>query len=324
MRAVAVLLLLLLAGCSGPGRPAGDASKDQPAGDLALQLPAADRLTARLPASSGEFQPFEVTEDSVAVPGGGFMHFNTGRGMHCFGDVDSVAPNGTQGWVECAVRLAGDPQAESRNGHELGIGEDNTRLSLRMASEPVEWQVRVVAVDPGNRSDPAGRVLYDSGWRPVDLSPSIDDPLLSVKVVDPCDVPDAQEGQSALGPRRGIAELSLASLARHGRVSIAVDTGRSHPVDTQKGPNDVQTVGDHDYLGIWKVIGSPRPIDFVLNVDLEAPEAPDGSATDPACGATLSHEAQEWTVLLSISGADGRTVTALRTVQVDVALSVQP
>ncbi|MEK6974999.1 MAG: hypothetical protein AABY18_01490 [Candidatus Thermoplasmatota archaeon] len=304
MRGTAVLLALLLAGCNGGKNGAGS-----DAGAQAAAPEAFDQLTALLPANSTTWQDFLVVEDSVAV-GNSSVEFTTGRGMSCQGNADSAAPNRT-GWVACLVRLAARPDAAAQDVHELGIGYDLQRLTLRQAAEPVEWRVLVLLAD--------ATTAFDSGWRLVDLAPGLSDPVVRVDVSDPCDAPDAVE-RSEAGRQRGTALLTVEFNASHGRPFVQVDLGpRSRPGEAESTPFAGHGSGNHSFDALFDVMGEWRPLLLELTVDLEAPETP-GGPTGDACELAIGGETQDWSVNVGIIGVDGALEFKARTVRVDVVL----
>ena len=309
--AIAVVTLLALAGCSG-GKGGEDDGPDVPA-----QAPEPfDRLSDRLAPGSGEAQGFAVEEDRVEAPHGGFMAFVTGRGMHCAGDMDPEAPNAT-GWVTCSVRLPSDAAAEAQGVHALGVGEDTQRLTLRMAAEPVEWRVAVtVLAETG-----AELVAFDSGWRPVDLSPRLSGLTLTFETTDPCDVPDAHEDQ--LGARRGESVLRLAFAVEHGQANATIDVARSIPAKAD-GAESSQRFLAHGYEAGFGFAGPRLTFRVNLTVDLEAaesPAAPPSSEGPCEPEPTLAQETQRWTATVTLRGADGQSRSADIAVDVPVGLA---
>src|SRR5688500_15436741 len=91
VRVSAVVLALLLAGCSAQ-EPSKDSSPDDATkGDPLLPAPESfDRISEHLPANSTAWQEFLVIEDEVELVNGS-MQFTTGRGMGCQGDADNVS-----------------------------------------------------------------------------------------------------------------------------------------------------------------------------------------------------------------------------------------
>lgn len=306
MRAGLFLLVLLLAGCGSPG--AKGPADPEAAGRV--EAPTSyDHLTDRLAPGSATFQDYAFVEDAIDLPGNGSIELRTGLGVLCHGDADGVAPNRT-GWVACMMRLASDPAALSQDVHDLGIGPDTQRLTLRQPSEPVEWRVAVTLAD--------GSVPFDSGWRPVDLSPVLDDPVVTVEVHDPCDAPDAVEASDAGNPR-GLAVLVIEGVAAHGKPFVEVDLARSRPMLAESTPFADHATFDHAFAAYFPTFAGPRAYRLELPVDLEAPESP---ATVPGgpCVAPMGGESQEWPIDVGITGADGAVEYKSRSVRVNVVL----
>ena len=307
-----VLLALLLAGCAGGGRT------DQPEGGDGLiaevpDLQAYDRLTGKLAPDSGQFQDFAHVEDTIAV-GGGEVAFVTGLGMHCNGDADGAAPANRTGVVACAVRLKTQPDAEAQTVHALGLGDDLSRLTPRLAAEPVEWRVQVVVAD-----NPSPGLVFDSGWRTVDLSPGLLGAAVDVETVKPCDAPNAVEEADA---RRGEARLNLTFRVKHAQANVTIDVGPSIPTKADPGAELSQTFSEHGYEGGYGMVGPEMGFRTVLVVDLEA-ESPPGqpSPFGPCSPApTLGSELQAWSAVLSIRDAAGNVQTFLLTADVLVYL----
>ena len=317
VRAVFGASMLALAGCFGSSEDA----PDLPAADSPVPQPF-DHITDRLDPASGESQVFDVEEDSFTLPGGGRMSFHTGRGMHCVGDADSVAPNAT-GWVACAVRVVSEPTAMAQDVHELGIGLDAQRLTLRMAAEAVAWRLMVSVSDKPSQGADAGqsgalvaRTVFDSGWRRVDLSPVIDRPIVEVVVQDPCDVPASVEDAQAPS---GWAVLYVNFTAAHGAPFVHVDLSRSVPGVAQSSPFAQHDTSAHGFTAQDAPFGLSQAGTIELRVDLEAPETPT-EATPGACALILTRELQEWKVDVGIVGADGRQEMRQRSVRVEVLL----
>lgn len=301
-----VVLALLAAGCAQPSAP----TDDEPI--LGGEAPQSfDHLTDRLHPDSGPVQDFLVVEDNLSLPGGAFVWLVTGRGMHCQGDVDDVAPNAT-GWVTCIVRLVSEPSSMAQDVRELGIGLDSQRLSLRMAAEPVEWRL-VVTVN--TRMVP----VFDSGWRLVDLSPTVEEPELAVSIINPCDAPDAVEQDDV----RGSAKAYVNFTASHGQPFVSFDFGRSRPGDARSLPFAGHTTSEHGIVASYPTFGPTTPATFEVFVNLEAAEDA-GEATPGPCQLSFAQELQTWTVLVGITGADGLQQYLTRTLDVTVYLTVVP
>lgn len=312
MRSPVLLLAVLLAGCSGAGE-----KQSPPAEQNSLfEAPApSDTLTPLLPANSTEFQGFLVIEDEVRL-GNESMAFTTGRGMGCQGDADNVSA-GSQGWVVCMVRLTSRPEAMAQAVHDLGIGYDQSRLTARQASAPVEWRFLVALAD--------GTSAFDSGWRAVDLSPGISDPVVQLDVRDPCEasstgVPVGVPNVGPPPPPAVDAILSVALDATHGQPFVRVDLASSRPGDGESKPYAAHGTGDHMFEARWETVGDWRNFTLDLNIDLGASAAPTGPMEGP-CQATVGKETQEWTVDVGVLGADGAVEFKTRKLQVDVYLS---
>lgn len=310
MRGAVLLLILLLAGCGAPPQD-GAASKAPVDPDGAQPPESFDRLTDRLAPDSATFQEFASVEDAIDLPGNGSIELQTGLGLMCFGDADGVAPNQT-GWVACMARIVAEPDAMAQDVHDLGIGPDAQRLSRRQPGEPIEWRVLVALAN--------GSVAFDSGWRRVDLSPTLGDPIVTLDVRDPCDWPDAREEAFVGGGQHGLAVLKVEFVAAHGRPSVTVDLGpRSRPGDGTSTPFAGHATGEHGFMAQWETFGPERMAVLELKVDLEAPEGP-GSPPPSTCDAPLNGETQDWTVTVGITGPDGANESKVRTLQVDVVL----
>lgn len=314
MRAIVILLAFLLAGCS-----AGN-NKDEPLGrqgpptsELEAAPEAFDHISERLSPNSTNWQDFLIIEDRL-VAGNASMEFTTGRGMGCQGDVDNVSV-GQTGWVACMVRLAARPEALSQAVHDLGIGYDMQRLTRRQAAEPVEWRVLVVLEDGG--------AAFDSGWRPVDLSPAISDPVVDVEVHDPCDRVDPPVDPPQLGPEAPAVDaiIKVALDATHGRPFVRIDLGlASRPGDGESKPYAAHGTAEHGFEARWETGGAWRNYTLELIVDIEAAAQASGPTEGP-CDATMGKETQEWTVDVGILGADGKMEYKTQTLLVDVYLT---
>lgn len=314
------LLVLLLSGCLGnqdePTTP-GDLTDTPAPGPAPVPF---DNLSKRLDPGSGEAQVFDVEEDAFVLPGGGRMAFHTGRGMHCVGDADPVAPNAT-GWVACMVRLGAEPSAMAQDVHALGIGLDAQRLSLRMAAEAVEWRLVVsIAADTSSGATgtgPLAIVAFDSGWRRVDLSPVIDRPSVEVVVEDPCDAAAVTEDPEAPSGR---AVLYVNFTASHGAPFISVDLAASKPRAAKSDPFAGHGTGEHTFMALHEPFGLLQRGSLELRVDLEAPETPTEATPGGACTLIVARDLQEWNVDVGIVGADGRQEMRQRTLTVEVLL----
>lgn len=317
MRIPVVILVLLLAGCSAPNGKDG-AARDGIVDPDPHHPEPFDRLTHQLAANSTDWQEFLLIEDQVPLAGNASIEFTTGRGMGCQGDADNVSA-GQAGWLVCLVRLAARPEVVVQAVRELGIGYDAQRLTARQAGEPVEWRAFVVLE---NLSIP-----FDSGWRPVDLSPVISDPIVTLEVRDPC--VGSGVGVGVEPPSTGLtptgsdidAILNVAFDASHGQPFVRVDLGESsRPGDGESKPYAAHGTGEHSFEARWDTVGPMRNFTLALNIDLAAAASPTGPMEGP-CQVTIGRETQEWTVDVGIVGADGAVEFKTRNLQVDVYLS---
>lgn len=322
MRVPVVLLAILLAGCSSPGDGKdgpgfGDDDVSPGTLDPTHAPDAFDHLTQQLAANSTAWQEFLLIEDEVAV-GNASIQFTTGRGMGCQGDADNVSA-GQAGWVACAVRLAARPEAVVQAVRELGIGYDAQRLTARQAAEPIEWRVVVILEN--------GTSPFDSGWRAVDLSPGLSDPVVTVDVRNPCDGGDVvvptPDLPQVLPPSEAPVDaiLRVEFDAHHGRPFVAVDLGAwSRAGDATSTPFAGHGTMEHAFEAQWDTVGFARNFTLELAVDIKAGEPPTGPTEGP-CEATIGRETQEWIVDVGVLGADGaveyKTVTVLVDVYVD-------
>lgn len=308
-----VLLALLLGGCTQvdpetPGTPVI-------IGEVPVSM---DALSEHLDPASSAFQDVLVIEDNLTLPGGGWMEFRTGRGMGCYGNADPVAPNAT-GWVSCMARVKAKPSWLAQDVHDLGIGVDAQRLTLRMAAEPVEWRLVVTVGEAASHGNGNVHLVwaYDSGWRTVDLSPVIDPPEITVVVRDPCD--PINRPSLTQSPDGGSATLYVNFTASHGKPIVEIDLGNSLAGDAESLPYADHSTFEHGLIAVFDTFGARFAGSLNLKVNLEAPETP-AEATPHACGLVLGRDVQRWSIDVGIQGADGRQEFRFREVDVEVLL----
>ena len=284
----------VLAGCADPS-PAD--TPIAPIGSPVEVLRHVDDLTARLAPGSGEFFPELFVLDRVDLPAGGNISFAIGLGMRCDGNATGYAT--AMGWLDCSVRLANDPSAMSRDRRDLAIGFDYQILTVRTATEPIEWRVELAVLDAaGNVTD-----SFDSGWRAIDLTPIVTAPAVALTVLSPCDLPG--NGLEDEVGRRGAAELNVTFTSRLADVNLTFDFVASRP-GGQGGASHVVRVDptEHAALATFPKQANTTAMWIRFPVSLESEASQPGPDQGPCVGA-YAHEAQEMTVTLAYLTAEG-------------------